>query len=318
VIDVQEFREDSDMYQGLDLPPWLTDSRSAWLVVPLLQKDHLLGFVVLSRSRAKRRVNWEDIDLLKTVGRQAASYIAVLELTEALGEARQFEAFNRLSAFVVHDLKNLIAQLSLVVSNARRHMDNREFVKDAIETVESAVNKMNRLMVQLRRDRMGMAQAEVIEPEGVLQQVMGCRSLEQPVPKLECTDDRLRILANRERFASVMEHLVQNAQEATPPDGRVQVRLSRDRDWVLIEVEDTGCGMAPEFIRDRLFRPFDTTKGNAGMGVGVYESREFVRAHGGSMDVSSEQGVGTTLRIRLPFQDSTLERAKVSAAGAMG
>lgn len=153
VINLDEVDAEPEVYAGLVLPAWLRDLKEAWLVVPLLQNDELLGFVVLARSRGKFDFNWEDIDLLKTVGRQAAGYLALLKATERLGEVKQFETFSRLSAYVVHDLKNMVAQLSLVVSNARRHMHNPEFVEDAINTVDNTVGRMNRLLEQLRKDR---------------------------------------------------------------------------------------------------------------------------------------------------------------------
>src|SRR5690606_1379492 len=115
---------------GLEIPRWLAEDAGAWLVIPLRHHERLIGMVLLGRPRAPRETNWEDRDLLKTAGQQAASYLALLDASEALTQARQFEAFNRLSAYVVHDLKNMVAQLALVVSNARRHRDNPAFMED--------------------------------------------------------------------------------------------------------------------------------------------------------------------------------------------
>ncbi|MHB8551844.1 MAG: ATP-binding protein, partial [Acidiferrobacterales bacterium] len=109
---------------------------------------------------------------------------------------------------------------------------------------------------------------------------------------------------NRDRLSAVIGHVIQNAREATPADGRVTVRLRADRRQVVIEVEDTGCGMDEAFIRERLFRPFETTKGNSGMGIGAYETREFVRALGGDIDVFSRPGHGTIFRLHLPLADN--------------
>jgi signal transduction histidine kinase len=131
--------------------------------------------------------------------------------------------------------------------------------------------------------------------------VVRARAAAQPVPVLECAEAELRVLAEPDRLASVLEHLVQNAQDATPPDGRVSVRVKCQDASAVLEIADTGCGMDAHFISERLFRPFDTTKGNAGMGVGVYESREFVIDAGGDLDVTSTPGQGTTFRVRLPL-----------------
>jgi len=301
VINLDEYRRNSEIYGGLTLPAWLSSLDWAWLVVPLLQQEQLIGFVVIGKAQVRLGFNWEDSDLLKTVARQGASYLAWSQANEALSQAQQFEAFNRLSAYVVHDLKNLAGQLSLVVSNARRHMGNAEFMVDAVDTVENAVNKMNRLLSQLRKDRSQLGEQKVLELDTVIRGVLRARSAERPVPVLAASESGLKVRADPDRLSAVICHLVQNAQEATPDEKRVELRLRADGNWAEIEIEDTGCGMDDGFIRERLFRPFDTTKGNAGMGVGVYESRAFVRALGGELAVSSKPNKGTTFRLRLPM-----------------
>jgi putative PEP-CTERM system histidine kinase len=297
VIDLSEYAREPELYP-LELPEWLRNQPRAWLVVPLMHGAGLLGFVVLAESRANFTFNWEDTDLLKTVGRQVASYLALMEANEALADARQFEAFNRLSAFVVHDLKNLVAQLSLVVSNARRHMHNPAFVEDAVRTVDNAVAKMNRLLEQLRKNRREWKPAQRVDVSEVLAEVVRVRSGSRPEPRLEAADPGLLIVVDRDRLGAVLGHLVQNAQEATGHAGNVTLRLHQDGGSAVIEVADDGPGMDAQFVRERLFRPFDTTKGNAGMGVGVYETREFVRAHGGTIEVDTAPGRGTTFRLR--------------------
>ena len=300
VIYLDEMATDPERYSGLDLPEWFADLREPWLVLPLIHDELLLGFVVLMRSSTKHNLDWEDSDLLKTLGRQAASYLAVIRVTEALADARQFEAFNRLSAFVVHDLKNLVAQLSLVVTNAKKHRHNPEFMDDAINTVDNATTKMNRLLANLRKERAEAPAGGEAPLLATLREVVTRRGVRQPVPELEAESGEVTVAADPERFAAVMEHLVQNAQEACTEGGQVRVRISHDETMTLIEIEDDGEGMDERFMAERLFRPFDTTKGNAGMGIGVYEAREFVRAAGGRIEVSSRPGEGTVFTIRLP------------------
>jgi putative PEP-CTERM system histidine kinase len=272
-----------------------------------MQGDTLVAFIVLLRSPSRGTLNWEDSDLLKTVGRQAASYLVLWQATDALAESRQFEAFNRLSAYIVHDLKNLVAQLDLVVDNARRHLNKPGFVKDAMKTVGSASAKMNRLLGQLRKGRAERGVASSVNLGTVLSEVVAARSTSSPQPLLEACSQELRISADRDRLSAVIEHLIQNAQEATPPDGGVRVRMSGNGDWALVEIEDDGCGMDAGFIADRLFKPFDTTKGNAGMGVGVYESREFVHGLGGEITVESAPRRGTLFRVKLPVMAAPAE-----------
>ncbi|MFO1429703.1 MAG: XrtA/PEP-CTERM system histidine kinase PrsK [Candidatus Competibacteraceae bacterium] len=305
LIDLDAFPTEPELYAGLVLPEWLQQLPQTWLVLPLLQGENLKGFMILARPLARHRLTWEDHDLLLTAGRQAASYLALLDATDALLDARQFEAFNRLSAYVVHDLKNIAAQLSLLVANAARHKHKPAFVEDAIRTVENATNRMNVLLAQLRKGS-GQSQeaSSVFNLVELLQEVIQSRSARRPVPVLAHADPGLCLLASRERFAAVLEHLIQNAQEASAGDGKVELMARRAGTMVALAITDNGCGMDARFIRERLFRPFNTTKGNAGMGIGVYESREFVQALGGTIEVTSTPGMGTTFLLRLPLAES--------------
>jgi putative PEP-CTERM system histidine kinase len=304
VIDLTEVEAEPESYEGLIIPPWLKQLSNAWLVVPLFNMSTLDGFVVLAKPRVRLQINWEVRDLLLTTGRQAASYLALLQTTESLMDARQFEAFNRLSAYVVHDLKNLVAQLSLVATNAAKHRDNPAFIEDAFATVENAVNKMNRLLVQLRKGRVDTGKQKQVNLSELLEDVVQAHGDQMPSPQLQSSCEHIPIVSDTDRLSAVLGHMIQNAQEATADDGEIRVRLRYLGNQALIEIEDTGCGMDAQFIRERLFRPFDTTKGNAGMGIGVYESREFIASLGGKMEVESKPGVGTLFKIYIPSEAS--------------
>jgi putative PEP-CTERM system histidine kinase len=305
VINLDEYQRDPGLYQSLGdlvMPSWLRTLSDAWLIAPLILQERLHGFVVLARSPAVRRhFNWEDCDLLKTTGTQAASHLAQHAASQALAEARQFEAFNRLSTYVVHDLKNLISQLSLVVSNATRHRNNPLFMENVISTVENSVSKMNRLLVRMR-DGVQADLKRMVNLAKLLEEVVRDAQASRPAPVLECSTSDMAVTADRDRLASVMGHMIRNAQDATSEDGRVTVRLQKLNGHAVVEVEDTGCGMDEAFIRARLFRPFQTTKGDSGMGIGVHEARELVRSLGGDIQVESKPGKGTIFRIHLPHQ----------------
>jgi putative PEP-CTERM system histidine kinase len=219
---------------------------------------------------------------------------------EALAEARQFEGFHRLSAFVLHDIKNLIAQQSLLVGTAERHKHKPEFIEDAIDIMGHSVAKMQRLMRLLRTGIPGDKPAAANLVLAVRDAVIN-RSGGNPAPEFRCESEAIWMTMDRDRMISVIENLIQNAQDATVDDGMVVVSLDNKDDRVEIVIEDTGCGMDADFIRERLFRPFDTTKGDTGMGIGAYECREYVHSLEGEIQVESEPGKGTIMRIVLPL-----------------
>lgn len=299
VIDLQEYQASPERYVACPMPLWLSSIPKAWLVVPLMLHRKLFGFVVLTQPRSKIKLNWEVSDLLKIAGNQAASYLAQQEAANALLVARQFESFNRMSTFVVHDLKNLVSQLSLLLSNAEKHKTNPEFQKDMIDTVDLSVQKMRRLLQKLSSGPI-MEQPVPLLIEKVLQQAVADKSAAEPRPVLEIHDAGLEVQANRASLERVIGHLIQNAIEATPRDGQVAVRLTRSEGTAVVEVRDTGHGMSPEFIHERLFRPFESTK-SAGMGIGVFESREYIHEIGGQVEVASSPSSGTTFRVILPL-----------------
>jgi putative PEP-CTERM system histidine kinase len=246
-------------------------------------------------------------DALKAAARQVASYLGVRRAVEALVKARQFESFNRMSAFVVHDLKNLVAQLSLLMGNAARHKDNPEFQADMLETVANVQARMQGLLMQLRAGTKPIEPPHAVPVVQALQAAIRSRQGMRPQPELTVAPELqdAAVLAHRDRLERVIGHLVQNAAEATPKDGKIWVRLTREGERALIEVEDTGRGMSEQFMREQLFKPFESTKDH-GMGIGAFESREYIRELGGTLDVESREQKGTTFRIRLPLALATV------------
>ena len=300
VIDLVEYQTNPEKYEDLKLPTWLTGIPHVGMVVPLVLHEQLLGFVVLATPHGRMAVNWEVSDLLKTAGCQAASYLAQLEAAKGLLVARQFESFNRMSAFVVHDLKNLVSQLSLLLSNVQKHKHNPAFLDDMIETVENSVEKMQRLLTQLRSGSPAPGGKTLIDLESMLRRVVDAKENREPRPQLEVRTAGLFLRADRERLERTIGHLLQNAIEATPPDGTVKLSLQETDRKVVIEVSDTGCGMSKDFIRETLFQPFETTK-TSGMGIGAYETKQYVTELGGEVVVESEVGCGSSFRIYLPL-----------------
>jgi putative PEP-CTERM system histidine kinase len=299
LIDLDEYEEEPARYQHLALGRWLDDDEDAWLLVPLITNQRLLGIILLNHGRIAMTLNYEDRDLLKTVGSHIAVQLAQEKSDALLTEARQFEAYNRLTAFLMHDLNNLIAQQSLIVSNAEKHKRNPEFVDDAMQTIANSVERMKRVMDQLKGRDIGRT-AKPEEIRHLLTAAVDRCADRMPKPGLILNGVEAKHSVDPEQFTMVLAHLIKNAQDATTDDGRVEVELLGGKGHIEIEIRDDGAGMSPEFVRDRLFRPFDSTKGSQGMGIGAYQAREFARRIGGDLTVSSEPSVGTTIKISVP------------------
>lgn len=272
--------------------------------MPLAVGDELLGFVTLDRPRTTIDLDWEVRDLLKTAAQQAAGYLAQMRATEALLEARKFDAFNRMSAFVVHDLKNIVTQLSLMMKNAQRLHANPEFQQDMLLTVESSLEKMRRLMLQLREGATPPGSAHGVDMAAVLHSLDLMAKGRGRQLEVSC-EEGLFTRGHEDRLERVLGHLVQNAFDATPADGRVWIAANRRSGQVQVEVGDTGTGMDEDFVQNRLFRPFGSTK-HDGMGIGSYESHQYIRELGGAIDVQSQPGKGTVMRITLPLFSRSL------------
>ncbi|HUT40288.1 MAG TPA: XrtA/PEP-CTERM system histidine kinase PrsK [Gammaproteobacteria bacterium] len=313
VINLQELATQPDQYRGLKLPAWLADIGQGWLIVPLPGTESMLGFVVLARPLVAREVNWEDRDLLKTAARQVAGHLVIIMTTDALAQAKQFEVFNRLSSYMVHDLKNIAAGLEMVAVNAVRHRDNPAFLVDAFDSVSTAAADIKRLLEQLRSKQVPAGKSVLIDMPDLLQSVVARRSGSDPVPALEPAAGICQVTTNRQRLENVLLHLVENAQQATTPAGHVTLGLRLQGPVCVVDITDDGHGMDTDFIRNRLFKPFDTTRGNAGMGIGMYESREFIRELGGEIHVNSVPGEGTVVSLHLPVTPGSRDPLPVPA-----
>jgi len=221
--------------------------------------------------------------------------------SSALAEARQFESFSKVSTYVVHDIKNLVAQLTLISSNAAKHKDNPLFMEDVFKTINNSVTKMNKMMEVLsgKVPTNASSKVDIIQ---VMEELVHQREIAggKPVPILMCESNTYTVKADKNQLLAILGHLVQNAQDATDDSGRINITQKVEKSTVIIEVEDNGCGMDDDFIKNQLFKPFKTTKGSKGMGIGVYEAREIITAIGGEIGVSSQPGAGTCFRLSIP------------------
>ncbi len=312
IIDLKELRASPDNYANVAVPQWLLDAAELRIVAPLLQLEEVVGFICLYEPPPPFELTYEDRDLLKTVGRHVATHIAQDDASRKLSESRQFEAYNRLTAFMMHDLKNSVAQLKLIVENSARHKRNPDFIDDAISTIGNAAERMSRLIEQLRganeAERMQIVDLAALAHEAAKR----CQGRE-PQPSVHA-EAGVNVSANPERLTSVVEHIIRNAQDATDGSGTIRVEVAITADGAHLAVKDSGAGMDTDFLRDRLFRPFDSTKGSKGMGIGAYQVREYVRQLGGRVEVQSSPGQGTTFSVILPTAVSSVASPALAAA----
>ena len=301
IVDLDRARRRVGRDAEMAVPGWLMAIPDAWLAISLVHERKIYALVVLQRPLVPQPLTWEDLDLLRTGARQAASYFALEHSAEALARERQFAALNRFTAFLMHDLSNIVAQQRLIVENAGRHKSNPAFVDDAVRTIDNTVQRMSRLLEQLKAESAELPAPRRLALADICRRAVEHMADRPPQPTLGAADGNAVALVAGERLEHVLEHLIRNAQDATPPDGSVVVSARVDGRQAVIDVTDTGQGMTQEFVRDRLFRPFDTTKGANGIGIGAFQAREFVRASGGEVVVRSVPGAGTSFVIRLPL-----------------
>lgn len=304
IIDLRERERQPDLYDHAEVPDWLANDADWRLISPIFLGDTLLGFFLLREPPPPFRLMYEDRDLLNVAGQHVATLLAQHDADRRVAELSQFEAYNRLTTFVMHDLKNCAAQLKLLVGNAERHRRNPEFVDDAFTTIARTAERMARLIAQLRRDGAEDA-TRLVDLGEALQVALKRCALMRPKPILESAPDRgCVIMADPERAVAALEHVIRNAQEASGELGEVRIVMESRGKRAKVWIRDTGGGMDSVFIRNRLFRPFDTTKGPTGMGIGAYQAREFARSVGGSVEVRSEPGQGTSFGLEFPLVSS--------------
>ncbi|QUJ69295.1 PEP-CTERM system histidine kinase PrsK (plasmid) [Photobacterium sp. GJ3] len=302
ILDIQQAKQHREPAPFEIDPDALAAITEFAYVVPLTSSSGTQGVCLLSKPTSTEKVNWEDRDLMHVISRQLSVFLNVFETNQKLAESQQFDTFNRMSAFLVHDLKNVLAQLQLLSKNAAKHKDNPAFIEDAFETVDSAASRLTKVLTQLNNKRVDHQSMETIDLDQLIHQVCKHRAVKLPAPAIIGQSVLpFCFQADRERFSNVLSHLIQNAQEATDDSGYVHISTAVTTDFYRISISDNGRGMSRDFIENRLFKPFDTTKGNAGMGIGAYDAKMMVEQLGGYIDVLSEPAQGTSIHLHLPL-----------------
>jgi putative PEP-CTERM system histidine kinase len=272
------------------------------LCVPLVAGGELLGIMTLGDRVSGVPFSVEDLDLLKCVGDQVAGYLLNIQLSKRLLQAKEMEAFQTMSAFFVHDLKNTASTLSLLLENLPAQFENPAFRQDAFRAVSKSVTRINDLIgrLSLLRQKLEVRPSET-DLNSVVSAAIGdlgetCRATVvrnlRPLPK---------ILLDPEHMQKVITNLLLNANDAIGNQGEIRVETDQQNGWVVLSVADNGCGMSAEFLSHSLFRPFQTTK-KKGIGIGMFHSKMIVEAHRGKIEVQSEPGKGSTFKVLLPLK----------------
>lgn len=283
-----------------DADDWFPGLGATWLAVPLGHLGALIGFVVLAPPRAPFALDREVYDLLRVVGREIASRVAEQRATQVLSQTRELREYSQRFAFVIHDIKNVSGQLSMLLSNAEVYADNPEFQRDMLATVRASVAKITRLLTRLQVERQERSHALVIPGDRLRDLVEQVGLTRHATVRLRDAGANVAVAMDPEAFDAVITHLLNNALEASGDGDPVEIAVRHDALSVTIDVTDLGPGMSPEFVRDALFRPFATTK-DGGHGIGAYQTRELLREAGGDLLVLTEADKGTTMRILLPL-----------------
>ena len=303
VIDIAECRRDPRRYEGLHLPSALSSLPDPWVITPLIHRRALEGFLVLGKPTgdAAAVLGWEELDLLKTLGAQVAGHLAEERATRELLDAQRLGDFNQRFAFVVHDVKNVVGQMSMLLKNAERFGDDPEFQRDMLTTIASSTARLQGLLTNLTP----RAQAnphdfapQDFELSAALEPVHSRWSANHPGFTGQIGAGSFHVLGDPAKLQSALDHLIANAAEATGPGGSVALLLSKTDEEGIIDIVDDGSGMDAQFIRERLFRPLESTKAQ-GTGIGAYQALRLLRGMGALLEVDSQPGKGTTMRVRL-------------------
>jgi len=277
---------------------WLTELPRAWIALPLNHFGALIGFVVLARSRAHFKLDQEAYDLLRVVGCKIASRVAEQRAMQVLTQTRQLREYGQRFAFVIHDIKNVSGQLSMLLTNAEVYAGNPEFQREMLATVRASVGKITRLLSRLQADRQQGDHAMITASERMRELIESYQRTSGRSVVLRDHTGGAGAAIDPDAFDAIVTHLLNNAIEASAAEVQVDLRLAAH--GVVLDIIDRGPGMAPEFVRDELFRPLQTTKTD-GHGIGAYQAREMLRDAGGDLLVLSQPGAGTTMRVILPW-----------------
>jgi putative PEP-CTERM system histidine kinase len=284
------------------LPAVATPGLPAALGAAIRWRTELLGFIILGPRGSGADYTSEDVELLSTVAEQAAAALVASRLTDVAREPRRIEALDRSTAAVIHDLKNSVSALSMLVQNAAGNIADPEFQRDALTTLSRTVERMRRTLSRLSSpDAAPPSKMEPIDLRELIIEATTPLAGDSRVRLVRRLGSVNTVCGDRDALLRVVENLATNAAEAIDHEGTVTVTLAEERGHAVISIADTGCGITEEYRAHHLFSPFSSTKKD-GWGIGLYQSKQVVENQLGEILVESVEGQGTTFTVKLPLR----------------
>ena len=285
-----------------DIAPIITATKSVLCTPLIVEGEEPVGFILQGEDVSGEPYRKDDLDLLKAIASHAATRIRNIYLVKELIAIKEAETFQQVSSFFIHDLKNLVSTLSLLVQNTEEHMSNPLFQQDAARTLRSTVSKMNAMISNLTILYKGLRiSPSPMNLNALLEETLSALNGQVSSRIVRHMEDLPAIPLDGEQLRKVCLNLLLNAIEASSPVGKIEVRTFAEEGDVVLTIADHGCGMSREFIQSSLFRPFQTTKPH-GLGIGLFQCKKIVEAHKGRIEVESAEGKGSIFRVVLPVK----------------
>ncbi|MDB6032610.1 MAG: Alginate biosynthesis sensor protein KinB, partial [Verrucomicrobiales bacterium] len=270
--------------------------------IPLLSGGEAVGLILAADRVNGRPVSIEDLDLLGCIANQVAGSFRNMEMAQSLIQNKEIQAFQAMSAFFVHDLKNTASTLSLMLDNLKKHFGNPEFREDCLRGLGRSVSHIDELLKRLAdlRHELELKPADLDLNSLVSTTIESLPSLKQTTVE-QNLGQLPKVSADPEQLRKVITNLLLNAREAVNGEGQIKINTTQQGSWAQLSISDNGCGMTRDFMDRSLFRPFQSTKKN-GLGIGMFHTKTIVEAHRGRIEVESQLGQGTTFRVLLPVK----------------
>jgi putative PEP-CTERM system histidine kinase len=273
--------------------------------VPLCAGSHCMGLAILADRVGGTPYTVEEFDLLKCMGDQIAVGLLNLRLTDEITRGKELEAFQAMSAFFVHDLKNAASTLSLTLQNLPAHFDDPLFRQDVLHGIGQTADRINAVISRLSALRHLELNVAEVDLNLVVDDALRALNGAMNIKVLKDLRLRPKLRLDRDQFGSVITNLLLNARDAVEPTGEIRIETRQNDNWAVVSISDNGCGMSQTFLKSSLFRPFQSTK-KKGLGIGMFQSKMIVEAHRGRITVDSEPAVGTTFEVMLPLNHHTI------------